>query len=128
MLGRLTVLLLRKRLIIRVLEMTGFSDRCVIHSESPALLLFDFLLLGHMCVRGLMLEARADDAVAYGEQVDWLDGHRRANNATHCLFWSSDSRNAKQRNILLAPDWAVSTAGHVCQQTSALLGVPGVPA
>lgn len=36
-LGRLTALLLRKRLIIRVLEM------------SPALLLFDFLLLGHVC-------------------------------------------------------------------------------
>lgn len=54
--------------------MTGFSDRCVIHSESPALLLFDFLLLRHMCVRGLMLEARADDAVTYGEQVDGLMG------------------------------------------------------
>lgn len=63
-----------------------------------------------------------------GEHMDWLDGHKRANNATRGLFWSLDSRNAKQRSILLAPDWAVSTAGHVSQQTSALLGVPGVPA
>lgn len=59
-LGLSTVLVLGKRLMIRVLQMTGFSDRRVIQRIPLYGCAFDILLVGHTSGNALTLEARTD--------------------------------------------------------------------